>query len=55
MASLSELTTPESPKENGVIVRRNRILMDMVVLSMSKVELPNSIWDYARCFAINKH
>ncbi|KAL0403952.1 UNVERIFIED_CONTAM: Retrovirus-related Pol polyprotein from transposon TNT 1-94 [Sesamum radiatum] len=44
---LSQWTPPGMPQLNGVSIRRNRILLDMVQSMMSFTELPLSFWGYA--------
>ncbi|KAL0427756.1 UNVERIFIED_CONTAM: Retrovirus-related Pol polyprotein from transposon TNT 1-94 [Sesamum latifolium] len=43
---LSQLTPPGTPQLNGVVEKRNRILLDMVRSMMSFTELPPSFWGY---------
>ena len=35
------------PQQNGILIRRNRTLLDMVQSKMSYAHLPNSFWGYA--------
>ncbi|TYJ96447.1 gag/pol protein [Cucumis melo var. makuwa] len=43
----SQLSTPNTPQQNGVSERRNRTLLDMVRFMMSFAQLPDSFWGYA--------
>ena len=45
--SISQLTTPGTPQQNGVAERRNKTLLDMVRSMMSYSTLPISFWGYA--------
>ncbi|GKA71535.1 retrotransposon protein, putative, ty1-copia subclass [Tanacetum coccineum] len=42
-----DLNPPRTPQLNGVAVRRNRTLLDMVRSMMSRATLPISFWGYA--------
>ena len=44
---LSQLTTPGTPQQNGVVERRNRTLLDMVRSMISYSSLPISFWGYS--------
>ena len=44
---LSQLTTPGTPQQNGVVERRNRTLLDMVRSMMSYSSLPIPFWGYS--------
>ena len=44
---VSQLSTPGTPQQNGVLERRNRTLRDMVRLMLSYSSLPISFWRYA--------
>ena len=41
------LTTPGTPKENGVAKRRNQTMRDMIRSILSYSSLPVSLWGYA--------
>ena len=43
----AQYTMPGTPKQNGVVERRNRILMDMVRSMISITKLPQSLWGEA--------
>ncbi|TYK03644.1 gag/pol protein [Cucumis melo var. makuwa] len=43
----SQFSAPSMPQQNGVLKRRNRILLDMVRSMMSFTQLPDSFWRYA--------
>ena len=43
----SQLATPDQPKQNGVVERRNRTLLEMVRSMMSYASIPVSFWGYA--------
>ena len=40
----AQYTMPGTPKQNGVVERRNRTLMDMVRSMISRTKLPQSFW-----------
>nr|GEV75543.1 retrotransposon protein, putative, Ty1-copia subclass [Tanacetum cinerariifolium]GEV82604.1 retrotransposon protein, putative, Ty1-copia subclass [Tanacetum cinerariifolium] len=40
-------TPPYTPQHNGMSVRMNRTLLDMVCSMISQTTLPKSFWDYA--------
>ena len=44
---LSQLIAPGTPQQNGVVERRNRTLLDMVIIMMSYSSLPISFWGYS--------
>ena len=44
---VSQLTSPGTPRRNGVSERHNRTLLDMVQSMMSLTDLPLSFWGYA--------
>nr|GEX27657.1 hypothetical protein [Tanacetum cinerariifolium] len=44
---IAHRTPPYMPQHDGVSVRRNRTLLDMVLSMMSQTTLPKSFWDYA--------
>ena len=44
---VSQLIAPSTLPQNGVIERRNRMLLDMVRSIMSYSTLPISFWGYA--------
>ena len=44
---ISQLSSPGTPKQNGVSERRNRTLLDMVRSMLSYSSLPESFWGYA--------
>ena len=44
---ISQLTTPGTPQQNGVVERRNRTLLDMVRSMLSYSTLPIYFWGYA--------
>ena len=44
---VSQLTAPGTPPQNGVVERRNKMLLDMVRSMMSYSTLPISFWGYA--------
>jgi transposase InsO family protein len=43
----AQYTMPGTPQQNGVVERRNRILIDMVRSMLSNSTLPLSLWMYA--------
>uniref|UniRef100_A0A6N2M754 Retrovirus-related Pol polyprotein from transposon TNT 1-94 n=1 Tax=Salix viminalis TaxID=40686 RepID=A0A6N2M754_SALVM len=43
----AQYTMPGTPQQNGVAVRRNRTLMEMVRSMLSNCKLPMSLWIYA--------
>ena len=43
----SQLSIPSTFRQNGVLERRNRTLLDMVCSMMSYAQLPSSFWRYA--------
>ena len=49
---LSQLSSPRTPQQNGVVERRNRTLLDMVRSMMSYSSLPISFWGYSLQIAI---
>ncbi|XP_038719865.1 uncharacterized protein LOC120012507 [Tripterygium wilfordii] len=44
---VTQLSTPRTPQQNGVVERRNRTLLDMVRCMMCHATLPESFWGYA--------
>ena len=55
--TVSQLTLPGTPQRNGVSVRRNHTLLDMVRSMMSLTDLPLSFWGYAletAAFTLNR-
>ena len=48
----AQYTMLGTPQQNGVVERRNRILMDMVRSMLSNSTLPLSLWMYALKTAI---
>ena len=53
---VSQLTTPGTPQQNGVVERRNRTLLNMVRAIMSYSTLLTSFWGYAlltACYPLN--
>lgn len=44
---VQHLTSPYTPKQNGVSERRNRTLQDMIRSMFTLTTLPFSFWDYA--------
>ena len=44
---VSQLTSPRTPQQNGVVKKRNRTLLDMMRSMFSYSSLPSSFWGYA--------